>query len=194
VHSTADVPLVARVLLWGTVAVWLALELRQQRNARPEALTADRGSRPALRITAIVGAVGAIVASRIAPEATIEPVGVAATVGLVLLWCGVALRFWSFRTLGRYFTFSVQTSHDQPVITSGPYRVIRHPSYAGVLLAVVGLGVFIGNWWSLVVLTVAVAFGVVYRIKVEERALLQELDDDYGEYAATHKRLIPYVW
>jgi protein-S-isoprenylcysteine O-methyltransferase Ste14 len=147
-----------------------------------------------LRITAIVGAVGAIVASRIAPEATIEPVGVAATVGLVLLWCGVALRFWSFRTLGRYFTFSVQTSHDQPVITSGPYRVIRHPSYAGVLLAVVGLGVFIGNWWSLVVLTVAVAFGVVYRIKVEERALLQELDDDYGEYAATHKRLIPFVW
>ena len=121
----------------------------------------------------------AIVASQSAPAAAIRPAAVAAWIGLGIFWCGIALRLWSFRTLGRYFTVTVQTSGDQPVITSGPYRAIRHPSYAGILLAVVGLGLFIGNWWSLISLTAAVACGLVFRIRVEERALLQDLGPDY---------------
>jgi protein-S-isoprenylcysteine O-methyltransferase Ste14 len=83
----------------------------------------------------MVGAVVAIVASQSAPAAAIRPAAVAAWIGLGIFWCGIALRLWSFRTLGRYFTVTVQTSGDQPVITSGPYRAIRHPSYAGILLA-----------------------------------------------------------
>jgi protein-S-isoprenylcysteine O-methyltransferase Ste14 len=50
------------------------------------------------------------------------------------------------------------------------------------------------NWWSLIVLTAAVAFGIVFRIQVEERALPQALGDDYRQYAATHKRLVPFIW
>ncbi|MGO8872841.1 MAG: methyltransferase family protein [Acidimicrobiales bacterium] len=134
----------------------------------------------------------AVALSRVASAAAIGPAS--AWFGLALLWCGIALRFWSFRTLGRYFTFTVQTSTDQPVITSGPHRVIRHLSYAGVLLAVIGLGLFIGKWWSLISLTVAVVCGLVYRIRVEERALTKDLGDAYLDYAATHKRLVPYVW
>lgn len=80
------------------------------------------------------------------------------------------------------------------MITDGPYRVIRHPSYAGLLLAMMGVGVLIGNWWSLVSLTIAVACGLVFRIRVEERALLRDLGDQYRTYGATHKRLIPFVW
>src|SRR6202023_2688413 len=96
--------------------------------------------------------------------------------------------FWSFRTLGRYFTFIVQTSGDQPVITDGPYRLIRHPSYAGILLVVTGVGLLIANWLSLIGLTITMVCGLVFRIRVEERALLQNLGDDYRNYAATHKR------
>lgn len=88
----------------------------------------------------------------------------------------------------------MQTSGDQPVISSGPYRVIRHPGYAGILLAVIGLGLFIGNWLSFVSLTIAIGCGLMFRIRVEERALLQNLGDDYREYAATHKQLVPFVW
>ena len=80
------------------------------------------------------------------------------------------------------------------MITDGPYRLIRHPSYAGLLLAVTGVGLVIGNWWSLISLTVGMAVGLVFRIRVEERALLRDLGDDYRDYAATHKRLIPFVW
>jgi len=101
---------------------------------------------------------------------------------------------WSFHTLGRYFTFIVQTSCDQPVITDGPYRVIRHPSYAGILLVVMAIGLFIGNWWSFITLSLADAAAFVLRIRVEERALLQNLGDDYRNYAATHKRLVPFIW
>jgi protein-S-isoprenylcysteine O-methyltransferase Ste14 len=55
-------------------------------------------------------------------------------------------------------------------------------------------GLFIGNWWSFVVLTVAATCGLVFRIDVEERALLHNLGNDYRNYAATHKRLVPFVW
>jgi protein-S-isoprenylcysteine O-methyltransferase Ste14 len=134
------------------------------------------------------------VLSRAAPSVTIRPAAVAAWAGLVLFWGAIVLRLWSFRTLGRYFTFTVQTSRDQPVITDGPYRLIRHPSYAGVLLVFIAVGLFIGNWLSLVWLTVAATSGLVFRIRVEERALMQSLGDDYRDYAATRKRLVPFIW
>lgn len=190
----AAVPAATRDLLFATVIVWLVLEVRQATQHRPDATTADHGSRPVLRVAALVGAGGAIAMSHAAPDAIIASPTATAWAGLVILWCGVALRAWSFHTLGRYFTFTVQTSRDQPVITDGPYRFVRHPSYTAILLAVVGIGVLINNWAALAVLTGAVACGLAFRIRIEERALLQDLGESYREYAATHKRLIPYVW
>ena len=75
----------------------------------------------------------------------------AASIGLVVLWCGIGLRVWSFRTLGRYFTFTVQTSQDQPVIAAGPYRAIRHPGYAGLIMLIIAICSAINNWAFLVV-------------------------------------------
>ena len=65
---------------------------------------------------------------------------------MILLIVGVAVRLWSFWTLGQYFTFTVKVSPDQPVVVAGPYRVLRHPGYAGGMLAMVGFGVLYGNW------------------------------------------------
>jgi protein-S-isoprenylcysteine O-methyltransferase Ste14 len=193
VHAN-DVPAVARALLFVTAALWVVAEVRQSTVRRTGARVADRGSRSVLRVATIVGIVLASVGARAAPGLAIGAPATVAWCGLVLMWCGIGLRLWCFRTLGRYFTFTVQTSGDQPVITQGPYRVIRHPSYAGIMLAVLGIGLLSGNWLSLAALVVSVAIGVVYRIDVEDRALLSDLGDDYREYAATHKRLVPYVW
>jgi protein-S-isoprenylcysteine O-methyltransferase Ste14 len=110
------------------------------------------------------------------------------------MWCGIGLRVWCFQTLGRYFTFVVQTSPDQVVVTSGPYRVLRHPSYAALLLTSIGFGLVIGNWVSLAILVVALSCGVAYRITIEERALTTELGDRYTDYARSRKRLVPFVW
>ena len=141
-----------------------------------------------------VGAVVAMGAARLTPGAIIRPRVITAWIGLGIFWCGIALRLWSFRTLGRYFTFTVQTSADQPVISHGPYRMVRHPSYTGLLLVVLGVGLLVGNWWWLLSMTVAVTGGLVFRIRVEERALMRTLGDEYRNYAANHKRLVPFIW
>src|SRR6202030_2597545 len=109
----------------------------------------------------------------VAPSATIRPAVVADWIGLVLFCGGIAFRLWSFHTLGRYFTFTVQTSSDQPVITEGPYRIVRHPGYLGLVLAITGIGFQFGNWASAIALAVVATAGLMYRINVEERALLQ---------------------
>ena len=182
------------VLLGVTCVGWFILELRQGLTRRTEAVTADRGSLTVLRAAYVGGALVAIWAERALPAAAIRPEALGAWLGLIFLWSGIALRLWSFRTLGRYFTFTVQTSSDQPVITGGPYRVVRHPGYTGLLLAVTAISFFFGNWVSTMCLAVAATAGLMYRIRVEERALVQTLGDRYRDYAATRKRLVPLVW
>ena len=177
-----------------TIVGWLVLELRQSQKQRPEATADDAGSRSALRLAYVIGYVGALVLDRSVPSADLGSAQLTSWIGLSVMWCGVGLRLWSFQTLGRYFTFTVQTSQQQPVISAGPYRVIRHPSYAGILLASVGLGLVIGSWASLTFLTVAIACGLAYRITVEERALSRDLGGRYQAYAESRKRLIPFIW
>jgi len=105
------------------------------------------------------------------------------------------LRLWCFRTLGEYFTFEVMTSSDQPVIASGPYRLVRHPSYAGITLTSLGVVTLMSNWLSLGVIAATVVVALTAGIKVEEEVLCRELGDAYRAYmAATPYRLIPFIW
>jgi protein-S-isoprenylcysteine O-methyltransferase Ste14 len=113
---------------------------------------------------------------------------------MVVLLAGLVLRGWSFKALGQYFTHVVMVSSDQPVIATGPYRVLRHPSYAGVLLAVIGVGLAAANWADLAGLLLLVLTPLLWRIHVEENALRATIGDAYRAYAAQHKRLVPLVW
>jgi protein-S-isoprenylcysteine O-methyltransferase len=79
------------------------------------------------------------------------------------------------------------------VIAAGPYRYVRHPSYAGLLLAFLGLGVFFGNWLSLGVLMIPITLAVIHRIRLEESMLVSALGPAYNAYCARTKRLIPGV-
>jgi protein-S-isoprenylcysteine O-methyltransferase Ste14 len=142
----AGAPPVVRWILVGTAAVWVTPELRQSITHRPEGVKANWASEVLFRLAVGVGALVAGVLSGVAPSMKIRPAAFAAWIGLVLFWCGIALRLWSFRTLGRYFTLTVPTSSDQPVITEGPCRVIRHPGYVGLLLVIMAVGLLIGNW------------------------------------------------
>jgi protein-S-isoprenylcysteine O-methyltransferase Ste14 len=175
------------------VAVWAVLETQQRFRRRSGTERAGWHGEIIFRLGVVATALVAIAVFRLVPAAGTSAVAVA-WAGLGLLWCGVALRCWCFITLGRYFTFIVQTAADQPVITAGPYRVIRHPSYAGILLAVTGLGLVTRNWLTLAVIVIGVTSCLVFRIRVEERALLGSSGDSYRSYAADHKRLIPFVW
>jgi protein-S-isoprenylcysteine O-methyltransferase Ste14 len=107
---------------------------------------------------------------------------------------GVILRGWALVTLGQYFTVIVQVSPDRSVVSSGPYRFVRHPGYAGVMLATIGVGLMSGNWVGAAAMTFLSLIAVGRRIRIEESALIATLDGRYRAYAAAHKRLMPLVW
>jgi protein-S-isoprenylcysteine O-methyltransferase Ste14 len=133
-------------------------------------------------------------APRLVPAAAIRPAGGAFAAGVVVLLSGLILRGWSFKALGEYFTFTVMVSSDQPVVAAGPYRVLRHPSYTGVLLACAGVGLASANWVAMAGVTLLPLVPLLWRIHVEETALLTTVGDSYRAYASQHKRLVPLVW
>lgn len=83
---------------------------------------------------------------------------------------------------------------DQQIVTAGPYRMLRHPGYAGGLLALTGLGVVYGNWIGLAGFSLSCLTIVLWRIHIEETALLSTAGSAYRQYAEHHKRLIPLIW
>jgi protein-S-isoprenylcysteine O-methyltransferase Ste14 len=114
--------------------------------------------------------------------------------GLALWVLGLALTVWAYRTLGRFFSLDVQVQDAHRVMETGPYRVLRHPGYAGVLVGVIGLGLALQSWVSVLVLLVGAGVAFAYRVQVEEKFLVAELADEYYDYMARTKRLVPYVW
>ncbi len=155
----------------------------------------DSGSLVIIVACIVAGAGGAAALAGLAPATAIHggrwPLVIA---GAVLMWIGVILRQWAVWALGRFFTVDVRVAPDQTVVDRGPFAWVRHPSYTGLLLTVVGFALALGNWLALIVAIVLPLIGIVTRIRVEERALLDGLGDPYRRYSAGRKRLIPHVW
>jgi protein-S-isoprenylcysteine O-methyltransferase len=114
--------------------------------------------------------------------------------GVAIVLAGVALRAWAIVSLGRYFRREVTIEPGQRLVRRGPYRLLRHPSYTGLLLSCFGLGLAFGSWVGALVALVVVFAGLLPRIRVEERALAVAFGSEYGEYARATARLVPWVW
>lgn len=112
-------------------------------------------------------------------------------IGLVLMAVGIATRWWAIIVLGRFFTPDVRIQSDQTVVDSGPYRWVRHPSYSGLIICFVGLGLALSNWLSLAVLLVVPSAGLAVRMRTEERALLASLGEPYRQFCASRPRVFP---
>lgn len=115
-------------------------------------------------------------------------------VGIVVMGAGAALRYWAILTLGRFFRFEVLVQDEHQVVTGGPYRFVRHPSYTGILLIQLGLGIALGNFLSVLICLSVPVLGFLPRIQHEEAALEDGLGAEYRTYAAGTKRLIPGLW
>jgi protein-S-isoprenylcysteine O-methyltransferase Ste14 len=113
--------------------------------------------------------------------------------GIFLMLFGVIVRQWAIAILGRFFSLTVQIAEDHKVVEKGPYRLVRHPSYTGVLITFIGLGLAVQSWGALLVLLVVFSLSFGYRMWVEERTLLSELGQDYASYMKRTKRLIPFI-
>jgi protein-S-isoprenylcysteine O-methyltransferase len=115
-------------------------------------------------------------------------------IGCAMMIAGMGFRWWAVRVLDRYFTIDVGIREDHRLIRSGPYRLLRHPSYTGSLLTFYGFALALGSLWSLALIVVVVTAAFLWRIRVEERALTSAFPRDYPAYARETKRLIPFVW
>ena len=113
--------------------------------------------------------------------------------GILLIILGIILRQWSMAVLGRFFSAAVGTQEGQFVVENGPYKYIRHPSYTGILLIFIGVGLAFQSWGAIITIILLFTLAYGYRIHIEERILISELGEQYIEYKKRTKRLIPYI-
>lgn len=155
----------------------------------------DRGSATLLMLASQGGAMGGYLYAAFSgsPDYLALPMSVRLA-GAVITCVGLGVRVWSARTLGRFFTRRVRVAEDQIVVEGGPYRLVRHPAYSGFLLVGLGVGLALGNVVSLILLFVPTLVATIYRVSVEELALVDGLGQPYAAYMTRTKRFVPYVY
>ena len=137
----------------------------------------------------------------------------AAAAGIALGICGGALRAWCYRELGKYFTFEMSVTNDHSLVTTGPYGIVRHPSYTGTIMTTVSsflLHATKGSWVResglirhlpgkiaagifMFVITSA-PLALLLRMKVEDRAMRRQFRDKWDAWAARVRyMLIPGI-
>jgi protein-S-isoprenylcysteine O-methyltransferase Ste14 len=193
----ADQPVLLGVLV-ASLLIWRVMEaivdIRTRSRLRAGARRQDRGSRVVLIGVLMLGIlVGILLASKDPATAITSARPFLFWLGILLIYAGIALRLYAIHVLGAFFTTAVAVAPEQTVIETGPYRLIRHPSYTGFLSTLLGFGLCLTNWLSLLVIMACALIGFSYRIRVEEQVLQEQLGQRYQEYMRRTKRLIPFV-
>jgi protein-S-isoprenylcysteine O-methyltransferase Ste14 len=181
----------AAFLAWGLSEVVFGFLARG-----PAAASAgrDRGSQALVWAAVVVGAAAMVALHRVPGTRIPLPAGWILGIGAVLLVAGVALRLTAILTLRRFFTTRVTIRADHELVRRGVYRIVRHPSYSGLLLAFCGMGLAYGTWLSFLGFMAPITAAVLYRIAVEERALRATFGEAYAEYGRRTRRLVPGLY
>lgn len=188
---------VATVLYSVSIGAWIVFELILiiRDFVRGKGGTErDRGSRIVIRLVLYATLVPAVVSPAIAPALRIPDHVLVVLAGVIVIWVGLAIRLWAVMTLAGSFRTTIEVDTGQSVVSRGPYRWIRHPSYTGLLLILIGVGIGIGNWLAVAVCFILPPFALLYRIRWEEAELIRVLGDAYSAYESRTKRLIPGIW
>ncbi len=115
--------------------------------------------------------------------------------GLALFLVGAVFYLWAKSVLGRFWSIEVRVLTDHTVIEKGPFRLIRHPMYAGQVLVYLGLlGLALQSWAAILFILIMSSIYYGNRIRIEEKFLVAELGNAYLDYMKRTKRLIPFVW
>ena len=179
----------------GEVVVSYLGRVRDKQGRRGGAVVQDHWTKWIILVTVYLAAASAVVIARSGPGLRdFADNWWTLGLGVGVLLAGAALRDWSILTLGRYFRREVTIEPGQRLVRRGPYRLLRHPSYTGLLLAFGGFGLALGSWVGAAVALLIVFVGMLPRIRVEERALAQAFGADYADYANSTARMLPYVW
>ena len=115
-------------------------------------------------------------------------------IGVTVIAIGLTVRVHSILTLKQFFSYSVAKVENQNIIETGLYKVIRHPGYLGQLMIFFGISISLSNWLSVFLMMIPVIAGYLYRIHVEERFILEEMGENYLNYQARTKRIVPMIY
>ncbi len=186
-------------LFWTVYAVWIGSEIfvlgRRSAARTGSAVVRDRGSLRLLRVTIPLGVLSCFMSATRARSTSFDqalrPLFYA---GVTLMIAGLLLRWWAVRSLGRYFTIDVAVHSDQPIVQTGPYRLIRHPAYTGSVLTFIGIALALGTWLGLLLMLFFVLTGFSVRIHIEEAALTAALGEPYQVYRRRSWRLLPGIF
>jgi protein-S-isoprenylcysteine O-methyltransferase Ste14 len=175
-----------------------APEYKILRAARQGIASSDSPDAGSFHVIVYAGGIASVIAIATAwlpllrISAELRPI--AFGLGIVVIVLGSLLRRHCWRILGSAFTGDVRAVPNQRIMTTGAYRLLRHPSYSAGILMNIGLGFALGNWASIALLTLATFAVYRYRIAVEERALLRVVGEPYREFMLTRRRLIPFIY
>ncbi len=180
-----------------TVSIlWVGSEIVLARTKRSQStdLQCDKSSLRVLWITIAIAVNFGILFS-------FQPIGhfgngsqIVPIAGLIFIVCGLLVRWLAIFSLKRQFTVDVSITEDHRIIRNGMYRFVRHPAYAGSLLSFLGLALCFSNYVSILMIFVPICAAFLYRIHIEEDALINAFGSEYLDYRASTKRLIPGIF
>jgi len=114
-------------------------------------------------------------------------------IGLLMTITGVMFAIWARATLGRNWSGMVTVKQNHELIRTGPYALVRHPIYTGLLFAAVGTSIFDGEIRSLIALLVVLSV-LSYKMKIEEQFMTARFGSEYAGYRNKTKALVPFLW
>lgn len=168
--------------------LWIFFELAvAQRDVSQEKAVKDHGTRELYGLSQCLTILSAL---------WFDPVwrgpGLHQLAGFIVFVSGGILRIWAIRTLGEYYSHVVRTIDKHRIIDTGPYRLLRHPAYTGMIIAHLGIVVLYFNYVSLLIFALLLVPSIIVRILIEEKALFDI--EGYADFAGSRKRIIPRVW
>ncbi len=178
-------------LLWILIVIFLAL-LGGTRNTKD-----DRGSQllVAVTISSVLSIIRYTTDNGVnAPGAFVWGFPWVSYVGFLIIGFGILIHYSGISTLGKQWSVTVVIKENHQLVETGIYKYIRHPIYAAILLELLGMGVALSNWITVLALVIPNAASLAYRIHVEEKTLEKYFGPGYLEYARRTSRLIPRIF
>lgn len=187
----ADKLWIVLINTWWISEAAIALVTRTRKGG---GLVRDRGTLPLLWATIFFSIWGCLVFRATHSANMPGDPALYGAVSLALLIFGIIFRWAAVLSLGRSFSVNVAIRPGQTVLKTGFYRWMRHPSYAAMLFCFLAVGLRCRNWISLLIVLVFPIAALLYRIHVEEIALRDHFGQEYVDYSAKTKRLIPGIY
>lgn len=197
ITTNSRIPMLSHIIFWILLALWLGFNLLTEIRLamkRSGAVAGEHRSKFIMLLLIITGVSTGIPVSFLGTTLWFEPFNAVRMFSLPLLAVAFMLRVWAVRALNDFFSFDIQKKSTQKVVTTGPYRIIRHPGYLGELLGFLGIALAFNHIPGSLITFLLPMLAFLYRIRLEEKFMYENFPDEYSAYQKKTRKLIPFIW